>query len=115
MAEQLAQLALVSKICTELEKHIGTGDKNLAEFVIHLAKESKYDKDKFAKNLESNGAKFPKVLFEENADPSLETALGEFVLGSESNALMTAGGAPIAPASPAPFMPRGFVLHNISL
>ena len=24
--------------------------------------------------------------------PSLETALGEFVLGSESNALMTAGG-----------------------
>ena len=35
---------------------------------------------------------FPKVLFEENADPSLETALGEFVLGSESNALMTAGG-----------------------
>ena len=64
MAEQLAQLALVSKICTELEKHIGMGDKNLAEFVIHLAKESKYDKDKFAKNLESNGAKFPKVLFD---------------------------------------------------
>ena len=52
MAEQLAQLALVSKICTELEKHIGMGDKNLAEFVIHLAKESKYDKDKFAKNLD---------------------------------------------------------------
>ena len=64
MAEQLAQLALVSKICTELEKHIGMGDKNLAEFLIHLAKESKYDKDKFAKNLESNGAKFPKVLFD---------------------------------------------------
>ena len=30
-------------------------------------------------------------------------------------ALMTAGGAPIAPASPAPFIPRGFVLHRISL
>ena len=69
MAEQLAQLALVSKICTELEKHIGMGDKNLAEFLIHLAKESKYDKDKFAKNLESNGAKFPKVLFDSLYNP----------------------------------------------
>ena len=77
MAEQLAQLALVSKICTELEKHIGMGDKNLAEFVIHLAKESKYDKDKFAKNLESNGAKFPKVLFDSLYSPNLDNTLNK--------------------------------------
>ena len=64
MAGILAELALVSKICTELEKHIGIGDKNLAEFVIHLAKESKYDKSAFSKSLKSNGANFPEVLFE---------------------------------------------------
>ena len=27
MADQLAKLGLISKVCTELEKHIGIGDK----------------------------------------------------------------------------------------
>ena len=49
MADQLARLGLISKVCTELEKHIGIGDKKSAEFVLHLAKESKYDRNAFSK------------------------------------------------------------------
>ena len=64
MADQLAKLGLISKVCTELEKHIGIGDKNLAEFVLHLAKESKYDRNAFSKSLKANGANFPDALFE---------------------------------------------------
>jgi hypothetical protein len=29
----------VSKICTELDAHLGLADKTLAEFIIHLADE----------------------------------------------------------------------------
>jgi hypothetical protein len=32
-------LSLVSKICTELDAHLGLADKTLAEFIIHLAGE----------------------------------------------------------------------------
>ena len=64
MADQLAKLGLISKVCTELEKHIGMSDKNLAEFVLHLAKESKYDRNAFSKSLKANGANFPDALFE---------------------------------------------------
>ncbi|XP_034939713.1 ATP-dependent RNA helicase DHX8 [Chelonus insularis] len=35
--EKLEHLSLVSKICTELENHLGLNDKDLAEFIIHLA------------------------------------------------------------------------------
>ena len=34
---KLQHLSLVSKICTELENHLGIGDKTLAEFIIDLA------------------------------------------------------------------------------
>lgn len=37
---KLHQFSLVSKICTELENHLGISDKTLAEFLIHLAKKS---------------------------------------------------------------------------
>ena len=36
-SEKLESLSLVSKICTELENHLGINDKDLAEFIIHLA------------------------------------------------------------------------------
>ena len=34
---QLEGLSLVSKVCTELENHLGISDKVLAEFIIELA------------------------------------------------------------------------------
>ena len=34
---KLEKISLVSKVCTELENHLGVNDKDIAEFVIHLA------------------------------------------------------------------------------
>lgn len=59
--ERLQQLSLVSKICTELENHIGISDKTLAEFVIHLA-EGCANSDAYSQMLEKNGAELPKSL-----------------------------------------------------
>lgn len=57
--EKLQYLSLVSKLCKELENHIGIGDKDLAEFLIDL--ESKTRKlDAFIKALHENGgSEFP--------------------------------------------------------
>ncbi|XP_025424865.1 ATP-dependent RNA helicase DHX8 [Sipha flava] len=54
---KLEHLSLVSKICTELENHLGLNDKDLAEFIIDLA----YKNDTletFKKALLNNGAEF---------------------------------------------------------
>jgi hypothetical protein len=56
--EKLQQIACVSKVCTELELNIGVNDKDLAEFVVHLAKKGK-SVDAFQKKLSENGADFP--------------------------------------------------------
>lgn len=37
---KLRHLSLVSKICAELENHIGFSDKTLAEFIIEIANSS---------------------------------------------------------------------------
>ena len=37
---ELQYLSLVSKVCTELDNHIGVSDKTLAEFIIDLAKKN---------------------------------------------------------------------------
>eukprot|EP00960_Hanusia_phi_P054298 762612-Hanusia_phi.AAC.3 len=47
-----------ASVCTELENHVGVGDKTLAEFIINLAEENK-DLQKFQRALEENGAEFP--------------------------------------------------------
>lgn len=55
---RLEYLSLVSKICTELENHLGLNDKDLAEFIIDLEhKNSTFDS--FRKALHENGAEFP--------------------------------------------------------
>ena len=55
--EKLEHLSLVSKICTELENHLGLNDKDLAEFIIALA--DKNDTfETFKKVLMENGAEF---------------------------------------------------------
>lgn len=51
---KLERLSLVSKICVELENHLGINDKDVAEFIISLAEKSKRF-DKFKKELEENG------------------------------------------------------------
>ena len=37
---ELAHLELVSRVCTELENHLGINDKTVAEFVIDLVKQN---------------------------------------------------------------------------
>nr|KAG5695240.1 hypothetical protein BaRGS_008068 [Batillaria attramentaria] len=55
--QKLEYLSLVSKVCTELENHLGINDKDLAEFVIHLAEENNTF-EKFKKALEERDAQF---------------------------------------------------------
>ncbi|KAK0174577.1 hypothetical protein PV327_010335 [Microctonus hyperodae] len=55
---RLEHLSLVSKICTELENHLGLNDKDLAEFVIHLAEENTTF-EAFKKALFEYGGEFP--------------------------------------------------------
>lgn len=55
---KLEHLSLVSKICTELDNHLGMNDKDLAEFIIDLA-ETHTKFDDFKKALIENGAEFP--------------------------------------------------------
>lgn len=55
---KLEHLSLVSKICTELDNHLGMNDKDLAEFIIDLA-EANTTFDSFKKALIENGAEFP--------------------------------------------------------
>uniref|UniRef100_A0A7N8XVB8 RNA helicase n=1 Tax=Mastacembelus armatus TaxID=205130 RepID=A0A7N8XVB8_9TELE len=52
---QLEYLSLVSKVCTELDNHLGISDKDLAEFVISLA-EKQQSFDGFKTLLIQNGA-----------------------------------------------------------
>lgn len=56
--KQLEHLSLVSKICTELDNHLGLNDKDLAEFIISLAEKNQTFAD-FKKVLIENGAEFP--------------------------------------------------------
>ncbi|GFS95575.1 ATP-dependent RNA helicase DHX8 [Nephila pilipes] len=54
---KLEYLSLVSKICTELDNHLGISDKDLAEFIIDLAeKNDTFESFKMA--LTDNGAEF---------------------------------------------------------
>jgi ATP-dependent RNA helicase DHX8/PRP22 len=54
----LQYLSLVSKICVELENHIGVSDKVLAEFIIDLA-DKHPTADAFQHALDENGAEMP--------------------------------------------------------
>ena len=63
MDSRLLSLQLVSKVCTELDNHLGLSDKTLAEFVIHLA-EGAETCAAFEAKLQSNGAEFPTALSE---------------------------------------------------
>eukprot|EP01135_Chromosphaera_perkinsii_P000731 Nk52_evm19s151 gene=Nk52_evmTU19s151 len=55
--EQLERIAVVSKVCTELDNHLGISDKVLAEFIIELAMKHR-TAQAFLGALEENGADF---------------------------------------------------------
>uniref|UniRef100_A0A6I8SWR1 ATP-dependent RNA helicase DHX8 n=1 Tax=Xenopus tropicalis TaxID=8364 RepID=A0A6I8SWR1_XENTR len=55
--QKLEYLSLVSKVCTELDNHLGINDKDLAEFVISIA-EKATTFETFKSALEKNGAEF---------------------------------------------------------
>lgn len=59
--DELQRLSLVSKICTELDNHLGLSDRTLAEFIIHLADEFP-EPSAFRHALSENGAEFPDSL-----------------------------------------------------
>uniref|UniRef100_A0A915AD75 RNA helicase n=2 Tax=Parascaris univalens TaxID=6257 RepID=A0A915AD75_PARUN len=57
--DELERLSLVSKVCIELENHFNVGDKDVAEFIIHLATEyPTFDKFKKAIHNEGLGDQF---------------------------------------------------------
>ncbi|KQJ94824.1 probable pre-mRNA-splicing factor ATP-dependent RNA helicase DEAH5 [Brachypodium distachyon] len=55
---KLEYLSLVSKVCSELETHIGVGDKVLAEFITELGRDAPSVAD-FDAKLKANGADLP--------------------------------------------------------
>uniref|UniRef100_A0A8C2EGU7 ATP-dependent RNA helicase DHX8 n=1 Tax=Cyprinus carpio TaxID=7962 RepID=A0A8C2EGU7_CYPCA len=63
--KKLEYLSLVSKVCTELDNHLGINDKDLAEFVISLA-EKNPSIDGFKTVLVKNGADFTTMLDEDD-------------------------------------------------
>ncbi|KAM0037280.1 putative RNA helicase [Helianthus debilis subsp. tardiflorus] len=56
--KKLEYLSLVSKVCTELESHLGFGDKVLAEFITELGRKCE-TVDEFDTKLKENGAEMP--------------------------------------------------------
>jgi ATP-dependent RNA helicase DHX8/PRP22 len=93
--ETLQRIGLVSKVCAELDNHLGFSDKTLAEFIIHLALQHKDDTTKFRKALLENGADFPDSL----ADNLHRTIIR--IAPTTSSSGSTAGGAPtLAPSVP---------------
>ncbi|OQS02240.1 ATP-dependent RNA helicase DHX8 [Thraustotheca clavata] len=56
--EKLQELSLISKVCSELESHLGMSERTLAEFMIDMARNSK-DGKAFYAELTANGAEFP--------------------------------------------------------
>lgn len=62
--DKLQHLGLISKVCAELDNHLGFSDKTLAEYIIHLASQHVNDPKKFHKSLHDNGAEFPESFTE---------------------------------------------------
>ncbi|KAH6818318.1 ATP-dependent RNA helicase [Perilla frutescens var. frutescens] len=56
--KKLEYLSLVSKVCTELETHLGNGDKVLAEFITEMGRNCE-TVDEFDAKLKENGAEMP--------------------------------------------------------
>lgn len=56
---KLEQIAILARLCTELESHLGIQDvKTLAEFIYNLYRQSDNDIKQFRQQLDENGAEF---------------------------------------------------------
>ena len=94
--KHLEYLSLVSRVCTELENHLGIGDKDLAEFLVALATRPDVH----------SAADFVAVLRANDAEPVVPFADSLYVLvhrmlpqASSSNAAATAAAAATPAAS----------------
>lgn len=56
--KELEYLSLVSKVCSELETHLGVGEKVLAEFITEIGRNCE-NVDEFDAKLKENGAEMP--------------------------------------------------------
>lgn len=61
LLKKLNYLSLVSKVCAELETHLGVGDKVLAEFITDLGRTCE-SVEEFDSKLKDNGAEMPDYL-----------------------------------------------------
>ncbi|KNC23658.1 hypothetical protein FF38_13728 [Lucilia cuprina] len=94
--QKLEHLSLVSKLCTELDNHLGINDKDLAEFIVEL-EEKNPTFEEFRKALIENGAEFPDSLISNlqriiklmkpSADGKQAKSLDDSSSGSASNKL----------------------------
>ena len=57
--QKLQHLSLINKVTKELDKNLGVNDKTLAEFIVDIAKASKFDPKTFFNELQKNGAELP--------------------------------------------------------
>ena len=55
----LQEIAVVNRVCGELDNHLGFSDKTLAEFIIHLAVANEDNINAFQQELKEAGADFP--------------------------------------------------------
>ena len=62
--DELTRIGLISRVCSELDNHLGFSDKTLAEFILHLASIHS-SAPAFHKALAENGAEVP-MTFAEN-------------------------------------------------
>lgn len=92
--DKLQHLGLISKICAELDNHLGFSDKTLAEYIIHLGSQHKNDHRSFHKSLHDNGAEFPES-FTENLLRIIMRLTGQ-----------AAAAKPVEIVSAAPSVPR---------
>ncbi|KAJ3037230.1 DEAH-box ATP-dependent RNA helicase prp22 [Rhizophlyctis rosea] len=69
--DKLEYLALVAKISSELQNHLGTDSKDLAEYIIHKHSKAK-SLEKFKQKLKEEGADIPDS-FAENLDRLIRT------------------------------------------
>ncbi|CAF0710967.1 unnamed protein product [Brachionus calyciflorus] len=95
--EKLEKLSLVSKVCTELENHLGINDKDLAEYIIHLAeKNDTFEKFKKVLN-EISGEQYPDSFIAnllriiQRMNPSMRKTQQEDAKSSNLNGPMTGG------------------------
>ncbi|CAM9579809.1 unnamed protein product [Ectocarpus fasciculatus] len=105
--QKLQKIGLVSKVCSELDNHLGFSDKTLAEFIIHLASQHKEPKA-FHAALASNGADFP-VSFAENLFRLIQHINNPPPAGAAARARVS---APTVPRSSTDIAYPGLALTN---